>query len=303
MKKKNFNDQILSKLLKNRKRPIIEAENMFGEQSLYITVEIIQSIDYLSHDLHKFHFDSKHKQYLIKVTDGYLTLVKNRLEKKLGVSLIAEPKKAVENLFQRHLMSSQEIISEFGENVEVVAQHQLEAIKAAIKYYHDYAITSENYVQIRGGKKLLEEVTEQTRMHFQGLVPGRWRWNLGNWRNGKGGGTGSVAPVQPTAPTPTLTDSTDVDDANRDHTQEGKLVEKEMNMPALPTQETNTKMDAIEPVAQSKMGAMLEKSRKTTEEAMRAMVESQLVIKKLSDNELTEGSPELTSTIPDDFFS
>jgi hypothetical protein len=172
---------ILSKILKNRKKQIIVAENLFGN-TLFIPVSVIEQLYTTSMELTKIHFQRKHREAL-RISVSELERLEQHLTATQRLNTNSDQRETMERLITENLMTSNDIILKYGDQIEVIAQQQMTAVQVIILYHPEYVVTSNNFLPIRGGAKLLEEVTECTRKQFEGVVEGRWKWNLGNWQS------------------------------------------------------------------------------------------------------------------------
>jgi hypothetical protein len=192
---------ILSKAVKSRKKEIIVAENIFGN-TLFLPVPAIEMLYATSYKLSMFNFQRKHHEAL-KISTAELDRIEKNLVATMSLNTKADPKDTMEHLIAVNLMTSSDVVLKYGEQIEVIAQPQLAAVKVIILYYPEYLIVKSNYLPIRGGNKLFEEVTMRTKGEFEGVVPGRWKWNLGNWVNKQGRIT-SVENPQGSVPNSTI---------------------------------------------------------------------------------------------------
>jgi hypothetical protein len=182
MNKNEEKGDLFTKVVGNRKQSIVVATNRFDESQLYITVPNLGAAYKASWMLNEFKFKSEHQKAL-KISEMELIKMREQILTSIRIPEIDEPQTVVEKMIAANLHPAQAIIDQIGLDGEVLAADQLLGPKTVIYFWPPYQIISQHYELILGGKKLFQEISSKTEEEFKDKVPGRFKFNLGNWTN------------------------------------------------------------------------------------------------------------------------
>jgi len=197
MEKNEQKGDLFTKIVNSRKQSIVVATNTYDEGQLYITVPNLMAAYKASWMLNEFKFKSEHQKAL-KISEVELIKMKEQILKALNVSEIGEPQTLVECMISTNLQPADVLIEQIGLDGEVLAADQLLAPKTVMYFWPPYQTTKQFYTLILGGKKMFEDIKAKTEEEFEGIVPGRFDFNLGNWTKRQNGYlTSSLSGIQP----------------------------------------------------------------------------------------------------------
>lgn len=178
MKKVKLKGDILSKVLKECSKNVIVAENLANANCKFILTEKVREIYQVVYLLADVIFKKAHQKYLAATDEEIDGMVANLNAQEIS-SREAIPE-VTEKLVNINLLSADEIIEKYGDQTDVVASNELDALIAILNFYPTYVITRANYLLIRGGKVLMDDVMDITKQAFEGYVPGKFKFNEKN---------------------------------------------------------------------------------------------------------------------------